>query len=210
MKLALIIVLALVAGGLAFWLFQTKQQATAQFAADAGVITDFSNQVNAAQAEIVRRDGSLVTLSNALAECSVSAQAISNQLAAVQADNLQQTEKITGLDHQVAQLTTEKQALFQQAAELTNQLTAVQTKLTQTAASLTEVSRQFGLLENRFRRDVAERTVLERRFNMIPELDAQIAKLQLHPGEWPSPESIYAGLGVEVLSNGNVHVISPD
>jgi len=57
---------------------------------------------------------------------------------------------------------------------------------------------------------VAERAVVERKFYNLADLRAQIYYLERHPVEGISADSIYAGLGVEVKSNGGLHVISPD
>jgi hypothetical protein len=56
---------------------------------------------------------------------------------------------------------------------------------------------------------VAQRVILERRFNVYSELKAQEQKLLQYGGPWVTPESIYAGLNVEVKSN-SVYVIAPE
>jgi len=56
---------------------------------------------------------------------------------------------------------------------------------------------------------VAERVVVERKFNNPPELKAQLENLKQNPAGVISAEGIYAGLDVEVKSN-SFHVISPD
>ena len=57
---------------------------------------------------------------------------------------------------------------------------------------------------------MAERVVVERKFYNLAELQAQMQKLKRHPAEEISAGSIYAGLDVEVKSNGTVHVIAPE
>jgi hypothetical protein len=52
--------------------------------------------------------------------------------------------------------------------------------------------------------------VAERRFNNFLEVQAQMQNLKKHPALKITPESVYAGLNVEVNSNGTCHVISPD
>ena len=56
---------------------------------------------------------------------------------------------------------------------------------------------------------MAERVVVERKFNNPSELQAQMQYLKKHPAGVISADSIYAGLDVEVKSNA-VHVISPN
>ena len=56
---------------------------------------------------------------------------------------------------------------------------------------------------------MAERVVVERKFNNLSELKAQMEKLKNNPAAEISAGSIFAGLDVEVKSNA-FHVISPD
>jgi hypothetical protein len=60
------------------------------------------------------------------------------------------------------------------------------------------------------RRDVAERVVMERKFNNILKLQEQIQLLKENPVETISLDRIYTGLDVEVKSNGSFHVLSPN
>jgi hypothetical protein len=93
--------------------------------------------------------------------------------------------------------------------DLTNQLAGLARQMALTQTNLVQANKNHALLENRLRRDVAERMVVERKFNNPLELQAQIQNLKTNPAVVISAESIYAGLDVEVKSNA-VHVISPD
>jgi hypothetical protein len=93
--------------------------------------------------------------------------------------------------------------------DLTNQLAGLARQMALTQTNLVQANKDHALLENRLRRDVAERMVVERKFNNPLELQAQIQNLKTNPAVVISAESIYAGLDVEVKSNA-VHVISPD
>jgi len=110
-----------------------------------------------------------------------------------QAESENQTRQ-ADLDRRVLDLTN-------QVAGLTRQLAVAQTNLNQSY-------QDYALLENRLRRDVAERLVLERKFNNPSELRAQIENLQWSPAQEVSADRIYAGLDVEVKSN-TFHVIAP-
>jgi hypothetical protein len=68
---------------------------------------------------------------------------------------------------------------------------------------------RYTLLENRLRRDVGERVVMERQFNSPSELQAQIKKVKDNPPRPVTPQNIYHGLDIEVESNGTFHVLSP-
>jgi septal ring factor EnvC (AmiA/AmiB activator) len=105
---------------------------------------------------------------------------------------------------------SENQTLGRRVMDLTNQVAGLTSQIALTEASLNQANKDYALLENRLRRDVAERIVVERKFNNLSELQAQMQKLKKNPADVISSESIYAGLGVEVKSNGTFHVISPD
>src|SRR4029077_14627750 len=91
--------------------------------------------------------------------------------------------------------------------QMTNQIADLTRQITSTKTDLDQANKDYALLENRFRIDVAERVVAERKFNNFLEVRAQLQKLQNTPGEAISAESIYAGLDMEVTSN-KIHVIS--
>jgi len=88
-------------------------------------------------------------------------------------------------------------------AGLTEQLASADT-------NLTLANHQNMLLGNRLRRDVAERLVIERKFNNPLAVAEQLKELKQNPATTVSADSIYAGLDVEVGSNGAFHVLSPD
>ena len=207
------VILTLVSAGLLVTLIVIKHSDTAQMESDAAALTDCSNRLDSAQSQITIRDGTILTLSNRLDAAQAAAATISNQLAEAQATVASDAAQLTELKKQVADGQAELTALNQSLTNLTNQTTAqiagLTNQLAQTKENLDAANKAFALLENRFRIDVAERTVLERKFNLISELQAQLEKLQKNPGQWATPESIYAGLDVEVKSN-SFHVITPN
>ena len=217
MKSYLTIACVVVSILLAIALFLIKHSDDAQMASDAGTIVDYSNRLDTAQAQIVARDGSLLTLSNRLDESQSAFVAVSNQLMAAQATVAQSAEQVTNLTQQFTAAKTENQALIQRVAGLTNQVTKLAGQLAQTQAGLdgtkqelAQLQKDYARLDNRLRRDVAERVLVERRFDNLTELQAQLKKLQSTPVEWVTSESIYKGLNVEVKSNGVAYVISPE
>jgi chromosome segregation ATPase len=198
-------------------LVMTKRSDNAQQENDAASITDFSNQLDSARAQIASRDGTILTLSNNLDQSQSAAMAFSNQLAGAQSAIALTTEQIADLNQQVAAAKSENQALSQRVMDLTNQTAALTQRATALTAqialvetNLNQANKDYGLLENRFRIDVAERVVIERKFNNLSALQAQIQKLKEDPfAAMISAESIYAGLDVEVKSN-SFRVISPN
>jgi hypothetical protein len=214
MKSNLSKVLVVVSILLAIGLAATKWSDNAQLETAAATINDYSNRLDMAQAQISIRDGSLLTLSNSLVETSL---ALSNQLTEAQSTLALQTEQITNLNRQVTTVDTENQNLNQQVMDLTNQLAVLTSRNTETAASLAQANtnlvqagKDYAQLENRLRRDVAERIVVERKFNSFPALEAQMRQLKEFPAGVISPENIYAGLDVVVNGDGKFYVISPD
>lgn len=202
---------------LAVALTLTTRNDTAQLATATSTITDFSNQLDSAQIRLSICNGTALIFSNHLNEAIATSQTLSNQLAAAQSTNALQAEQITGLNGRVAAATSENQALGGRLTDLTNQVVALtgriavtETNLTQTHQDLDQAHKDYAALQSRFLRDVAERVMVERRFNNLTEVQAQEKKLWQAGAPWVTPASIYAGLNVEVQSNGVVHVISPD
>ncbi len=214
MKSYLTKVLVAVSILLAIGLAATKWSDNAQLDTADNAIDDYSNRLDTAQTQISIRDGTLLMLSNTLAGTSLT---LSNQLAEAQSTVAFQSEQITNLNQQVATTTTENLALGRSVMNLTNQLAALTSRNAETEASLagantnlTQAYKDYAKLENRLRRDVAERLVVQRKFNSIPELQAQLESLKQFPVGVISPEDIYAGLNVVVNADGKFYVISPD
>ena len=195
-------------------LFLTKRSDSAQMEANATTITDFSNRVDAAQAQLTARTGEFLSLSNNFAAAALEC---SNRLTTAEATLAFQSEQMTNLNQQLAAATAENQTLDRHVVDLTNQLATLTQRLDLTVVSLTQTNdalvqagKDYVLLENRFHRDVAERVMAERRFNNLAEVQAQAQKLMKAGAPWVTPQSVYADLNVEVSSNGVVHVLAPE
>ncbi len=213
MKQYLPIALAFACTVLVISLVVMKRGDSAQHESDAGQITDFSNQLDSAQLQIAFCNGTMLTLSNSLDEGRSTSLTFSNQLMEAQSAIALYTEQITNLNRRVAGAESENQTLNQRIVDLntqmTNQIAGLTKQLAATQASFDQVKNDHALLENRFRRDVAERIVVERKFNNPQELQAQLENLQRNPAAVITADSIYAGLDVEVKSN-KFYVISPN
>jgi chromosome segregation ATPase len=120
------------------------------------------------------------------------------------------TEQITNLNQQVAAAESENQTFVQRFMDLTNQMAGLTSQIASNEAGLNQANKDYALLENCLRRDVAERVVAERKFYNPLELQTQMQKLKKNPAEAISAENIYRGLDVEVKSNGTLHVIPRD
>jgi chromosome segregation ATPase len=190
-----------------------KRGDNAQHESDAGMIADFSNRLDSAQLQIAFCNGTMLTLSNSLDESRAASLTFSNQLMEAQSAIALYTEQITNLNRQFAGAESENQTLNQRIVDLNNQMTnqiaGLTNQIASIQASLDQVKIDYALLENRFRRDVAERVVVERKFNNPQELQAQLENLQRNPAAVITADSIYAGLDVEVKSN-KFYVIFPN
>jgi chromosome segregation ATPase len=211
MKQILTIILALVCAALLVALFLTKRSDNAQHETDASTITELSNTLATAQSQVTTCNGTIVTLSNRLDECQVASVTFSNNFVAAQSTIALGAEQITNLTGQVNQLKSDNQACGQQVLDLTNQIVALNQKVAVTEANLEAVHKDHLLLEDRLRRDVAERLVIQRKFYNPEALHAQLDKLKEVGGSFDvTADKIYAGLDVEVRSNGTIHVLSPE
>jgi len=213
MKTYLSAVLALVCTGLVISLVVMKRADNAQHETDAGAIADFSNRLDSAQTQIAIYKGTMDVISNSLDESRSASLTFSNRLTEAESTLALSTERLTNLNRHVAEVESENKTLGQtlgrRVTDLTNQVASLTNQLALTQAGLDSANKNYALLENRLRVDVAQRAVVERKFYNLAELQAQIQYLESHPPEAISADSIYAGLGVEVKSN-TVHVISPD
>jgi chromosome segregation ATPase len=195
--------------GVLISLIFVKQSDNAQHVSDVNATTDFSNRLDAAQTQVAFFTGTTLTLSNSLAASRSATLTFSSQLREAQSNLALATEQITNLTGRVAEVESENQTLNRQVTELTNQLAGLARQIALTGASLDQANKEYALLENRLRRDVAERLVVDRKFNNPAELQAQLQYLKQHPAGEVSADSIYAGLDVEVKSNA-FHVIAPN
>jgi chromosome segregation ATPase len=210
MKQYLSIVLALACTALVISLVVIKRGDNAQHETDAGAIADFSNRLDSAQMQIATGKGMILTLSNSLDESRSASSVFSNHLVEAESALALDTEQITNLTRRVAEMESENQTLGQtlgrRVMDLTNQMAGLTMQIALTETNLNQANKDYALLENRLRRDVAERVVVERKFNNPSELRAQIQKLKKNPAGVISADNIYTGLDVEVTSN-LLHVV---
>ena len=200
--------------GLAIALFKSKRDNDEQHAKDAETITNATNLLSSAWKEVAAVKGNVSTLSNQFETLQSTTLTISNQV--IEAQSALATAKeaserqITELKAQSAQLETERQASSQRIAELTNHISDLTNQIASAQTNLLQASKDYSLLENRFRRDVAERVIVERRFNNRNELKAQLENLQWNPAKEISEDRIREGLNVVVGKSNVCYVIAPE
>ena len=182
MKQYLSTVLALACAVLVISLIVIKRGDNAQHENDAGAMAGCSNQLTLAQAQIAGCNEMMLALSNSLDESRSASLTFSNQLTEAESTIVLGTEQITNLTRQVAEVESENQTLGRRVMDLTNQMAGLTRQIASTERSLDQANKDYALLENRLRRDVAERVVVERKFNNPSELQAQMQYLKKHPG----------------------------
>ena len=217
MKSILLVILGIVSVALAVTLYLTKQSDSAQHTTDGAAILDLSNELSTAQAQYAANSDTIITLSNSLAQAQSGSLTLSNQLADAQSSLSSNADQIASLNTTVSEIETTNQVVNQRATALagqvtvlTQQLSLTQTNLAGVNEALAQANDQYGLLENRFRINVAERVVMQRKFYNRRELQKQLDSLKNFPSVEVSDDMIYAGLDVEVRSNGTFHVIKPN
>jgi chromosome segregation ATPase len=215
------VILGLVCLALVVSLFVSKQKNDAQHQQDAGAIISASNLLSSCQTEVAGFKERALTLSNSLETCQSTSLTLSNQL--IEAKSAFATAKerldrqitefnrqVTDLNRQTAQWETEKQASSERIADLTRQLAELTNQIASARASLFEANKDYALLDNRFRRDVAERVIVERKLNNRAELKAQLEYLLWNPSKEISEDRIREGLNVVVGKSNLCYVIAPE
>jgi chromosome segregation ATPase len=198
---------------LAVALFMARREVATQndeLAATTNEFTDCSNHLASAQSQLHENNLLLNSCSNRVAECMAAVTDFSNQLTTAQGLVTQSKAQIEQLSHQLTTVQNEKAAAESTLKDCTNRLLIVTAKLVSANTNLIQAAKDYALLENRFRRDVAERMVVERKFNLVPELEAQRDRLLTNAGQWATAKNIYDSLDVEINSNGIAHVIAPE
>ena len=211
------VVLGLLCLGLAAALFVSQRNNDAQHENDAKTITSTSNLLSSSRTEVAAFKGNVITLSNRLETCQSTSLTFSNEW--IDAKSALATAKegferqSSSLSQQITQqstlLETEKRASSQRITDLTRQVAELTNQIASARARLLQTSKDYVLLDNRFRRDVAERVIAERRLTNRTELKAQMDYLQKNPSKEISEDRIREGLNVEVRSNLS-YVISPE
>jgi chromosome segregation ATPase len=214
MKHLLSVLLGLVCLGLAIALFSSKRDNEAQQERYTETITTASNLLVSAEKEVAAFKGKVITISNQLETSQSAALTFSNEViegkSALVIAKEASERQIVELKVQSTQLETEKQASNQHIAELTTHISDLTNQIASAQAGLVQANKDYALLENRFRRDVAERVIVERRFNNRRELKAQLENLQYDPAKEISEDRIREGLDVVVGKSNLCYVIAQE
>jgi chromosome segregation ATPase len=247
----IVAILAIIAVALLVGLIVIKNSGDTQHDKDVSSIVDFSNQVVSADQHIDALNQVNLSLTNDLLLSQQQAEQLSNSLAtaastlaltkaslsSVQDQVATLTNQVATLSSQVADLQSQNEALDQRAVELTNTINQLNTQIADTESKLAVATTNNAFLQSELEKQLAEKAELERKFNDLDTVRAQLRKLkdelyvarrmelnryqngnkklgalliQRNPLTTPTNSSLpNYDLDVEVGSDGSVKVIPP-
>ena len=203
------------------------QQTTADLEQHKIVITNLETEVNLRKTDIA-------TLSNTLAQTSAQTSAL---LAEMETSLKSAKEEITKRDETIAKLDAHKVVMEQEAATLNSTIAALNSQIADISAKLVAAEGDKAALTKELKKLLHEKAELERKFNDITALKAQISKIrtelniarrldraaeglpasselkgaqqQMRGLVTPAPRPRHYDLNVEVNTDGSVKIIPP-
>lgn len=173
-----IVILLVVCAGLAVALVAGKKSAETRQKKDAATILDFSNQLTTANMNLNDLRQVNLVLSNDLDSSRQSLTTLSNQYLATSASLSNAKRALKTAQDQITDLEAQNRALDQRATEMTNTIANLSAQITETQMKLVASETNNTFLETELKRQVAERAELERRFNDLSQVRAQVRKLR--------------------------------
>ena len=191
LKIALLF-LAVVAAALAVTLFVTRQRDADQHQQDVSTIEYTSNQWQLAQEKLEgekkvaaqlnhdldQQKRSFVELTNTYAQALNKLATTESSLAATSASLKAAQETLAERQAKISELEAQNNALDQRAADLTSAITNLTTQISDTRRKLAASEGDKAFLQTRLKELLAEKADLERQFNDLTVLRAQVAKLR--------------------------------
>jgi chromosome segregation ATPase len=173
-----IVILVVVCVGMVVALMTEKSRADKQQKQNVDTILDFSNQLTTASANLDELRQVNLMLTNDLDATRQTLTILSNQYVTTSASLSKTTAALKTAQDQITDLQAQNQALDQQVAEMTNTISNLSTQITETQMKLVESETNDAFLEGELKRQVAERAELERKFNNLSQVRAQVRKLR--------------------------------
>jgi len=186
------IVLVVICVGLGVALIAVKKQATDQQAIDAKTIGTFSNNLASTTKDLEDKSNVVVELQKDLSTEKKALDDLTNNFAQVSGTlaktqtSLDQTQasledskkEVAKRDAKITELETENQALDRRANELTTAITNLTLEIAETQRKLTSSEGDRAFLSGELKRMMADKAELERQFNDVTIVKAQVAKLK--------------------------------
>jgi chromosome segregation ATPase len=180
-----VVILVVVCVGLGVGLISIKRQSDTQRPKDTDSIKNFSNKLVVAASQVDETKQVNAELRKDLDTERKNYSDLTNNFSQVQA-NLAQTEtslrtseqEVAKRDVKIAELESQNLALDRRAQDLSLDITNLTAKIDDTQKKLLASEGDKSLLEKELKRMVAEKAELERQFNDLTVLRAQVAKLR--------------------------------
>jgi len=184
-----VIVLLLVCLGLAVWGVMVKKHAADEHVQDTKQIDTFSNQVVQVTTDLAEQKKVATTLEKDLetkkqdyeksvGELTNKVTEVSANLAKTEATLREVEQKVKEQDTKIADLEAQNQALDKKADALNSSITNLNAQIADTKHKLATSQGNEAFLQQRLKDLTAEKTELERQFNDLTVLRAQVAKLK--------------------------------
>ena len=173
-----LIILAVACIALAVVLVASKKSSEIRQKKDAETILDFSNQLTTASASLDELRQVNLMLTNDLASSRQVMLTFSNQYIATTATLSNTEAALKTAQDQISDLEEQNRALDQRAVDLTNTIANLTAQITETQMKLVASETNNAFLESELNKQVAERAELERRFNDLAKVRAQVRKLR--------------------------------
>ncbi len=179
------IVLIVICVGLSIALIVIKNQASQEKAKDTDSIQRYSNQVASTTekldeqkkvSEMMEKD--LATQRNAFVELTNNYATVAADLAKTQADLKERDDDLAKRNAKITELEAKNQMLDQQAMDLSASLTNLNIQISETQRKLAASEGDKAFLQSELKRLLAEKQELERQFNDLTVLRAQVAKVK--------------------------------
>ena len=173
-----IVILVVLCVGLVIALVVGKKQADTQRKKDADTILDFSNQLTTASASLDELRQVNLVLTNDLDASRQAFMTFSNQYVATSALLSNTKTTLKAARDQIADLEAQNQTLDGRAAGMSNTIANLSAQIIETQMKLVESETNNAFLENELKYQVAQKAELERKFNDLSQVRAQVRKLR--------------------------------
>jgi chromosome segregation ATPase len=201
-----IIVLVLICLGLGIALIAIKKQAADQQHKDSEAILNLSNNWTRANNDLTEQkqvnstlEKDVETQKKSLGELTNNLTQVSSNLAKTEADLKASQEEMAKRDAKIAELEAQNQALDRRAQDLSASITNLTQEIATTQKKLAASEGDKEFLAKELKRMVAEKSELERQFNDLAVLRAQVSKLKeemvaKQRAEWAA-QGVFANVG---------------
>jgi chromosome segregation ATPase len=187
-----VVILAVVCVGLAIGLVTVLNHSSEQKKADGEVILDYSNKwVNTSgkldeqkqvaamyEKDLENEKKAFEELTNNFVHVSQNLSQTSSDLAKTQTSLQESQKEVAKREARISELETQNQALDKQALDLSASITNLTVQIADTQRRLAASEGDKAFLEKELKRLMSEKAELERQFNDLTVLRAQVAKLK--------------------------------